>query len=98
MVIAIAEGRLDPIIMEAFDEFPQIPSLLEHPVVYANETVLLESQSRESKAKKDSSPFVLLSEKTFSRRVLCTDWRGAFARSDIYSTQEGREQHKVRSQ
>lgn len=64
MVIAIAEGRLDPITMEAFDEFPQIPSLLEHRVVYANETVLLESQSRESKAKKDSSPFVLLSEKT----------------------------------
>lgn len=60
MVIAIAEGRLDPITMEAFDEFPQIPSLLEHRVVYANETVLLESQSRESKAKKRQQSICLV--------------------------------------
>lgn len=54
MVIATAEGRLDPITMEDFDEFPQMPSSLEHRVVYANETTILQSQSRESKAKKDN--------------------------------------------
>lgn len=64
MVIAIAEGRLDPITMEAFDEFPQIPSSLGHQAVYANETAIFQNQSRESKIKKDGGPFVLLFEKT----------------------------------
>lgn len=64
MVIAIAEGRLDPVTMEAFDEFPKIPSSPGHRVVYGNETVILQNQSRESKTKKEGGPFILLSEKT----------------------------------
>jgi hypothetical protein len=63
-ILSIAEGRLDPITMEDFDEFPQIPSSLGHQAVYANETASFQNQSRELKIKKDGGPFVLLSEKT----------------------------------
>jgi hypothetical protein len=45
MVISIAEGQLDPITMEAFDEFPQIPSSLGHQAVYSNKTASFQNQS-----------------------------------------------------
>jgi hypothetical protein len=64
MVIAIAEGWLDPITMEAFDEFPQFPSSLGHQAVYANEMESFQNQSRELKIKKYGGPFFLLFEKT----------------------------------
>jgi hypothetical protein len=63
-ILAIAKRWLDPITMEAFDEFPQIPSSLGHQAIYANETASFQNQSRELKIEKDDGPFVLLSEKT----------------------------------
>ncbi|KAH9297919.1 hypothetical protein KI387_029601, partial [Taxus chinensis] len=62
MVIAIAEGRMDPISMEAFDELQEVASL-EHQLLSTNERVASRNRSRRLQTENDSSPFILVSQK-----------------------------------
>ncbi|XP_057872296.2 exonuclease 1 isoform X2 [Cryptomeria japonica] len=61
VVIAIAEGRIDPLSMEYFDKFPQVTSQ-EHGILFTNQRVTLQNQSRGLQSESDSSPFVLISQ------------------------------------
>ncbi|KAH9313853.1 hypothetical protein KI387_022480, partial [Taxus chinensis] len=62
VVIAIAEGKMDPISMEDFDEYSRVPSQ-GHGVLSTNKRVASQKHSRGLLTGSDSSPFVSFSQK-----------------------------------